>query len=171
MIFMLAPLVIVCLVAFTPANTLSIPLTSFSLRWFTEVFRHADFMQSFWNSLVLAFMAATISVGLAVPVGLALTRFEFRGRAFLNGLFLSPLIVPHLVLGVAMLQLFSLIGATIRLIDSGVFDRHPKLTVHMAHLGGGISSMLGRIRAWNQAYRTWGRLDLGFGLYLLRAQR
>jgi putative spermidine/putrescine transport system permease protein len=30
----------------------------------------------------------------------------------LNGLFLSPLIVPHLVLGVALLRLFSLIGAT-----------------------------------------------------------
>jgi putative spermidine/putrescine transport system permease protein len=112
MAFMLAPLVIVCLVAFTPENTLTIPTTSFSLRWFVEVFHHADFMQSFWNSLLLAFLAATVSVGLAVPVGLALTRFQFPGRGFLNGLFLSPLIVPHLVLGVAMLQLFSLIGAT-----------------------------------------------------------
>ena len=33
--------------------------------------------------------------------------------------------------------------ATIRLINSGVFDRHPNLTVHMAHLSGGIASMLG----------------------------
>ena len=37
---------------------------------------------------------------------------------------------------------FSLIMATIRLINSGVFDRHPELTVHMAHLSGGIASML-----------------------------
>ena len=43
---------------------------------------------------------------------------------------------------------FSLIMATIRLINSGVFDRHPKLIVHMAHLGGGIASMLGRIRSF-----------------------
>ena len=33
---------------------------------------------------------------------------------------------------------FSLIMATIRLINSGVFDRHPRLTVHMAHLAGGV---------------------------------
>jgi predicted TIM-barrel fold metal-dependent hydrolase len=50
---------------------------------------------------------------------------------------------------------FSLIMATIRLIDSGVFDRHPKLTVHMAHLGGGISSMLGRIRGFRDK-EFWG---------------
>ena len=50
---------------------------------------------------------------------------------------------------------FSLITATIRLIDSGVFDRHPKLTVHMAHLGGGIASMLGRIRGFRDK-EFWG---------------
>ena len=33
---------------------------------------------------------------------------------------------------------FSLIMATIRLVNGGVFDRHPSLVVHMAHLGGGI---------------------------------
>jgi predicted TIM-barrel fold metal-dependent hydrolase len=50
---------------------------------------------------------------------------------------------------------FSLIMATIRLINSGVFDRHPALTVHMAHLGGGIASMLGRIRSY-QDKEFWG---------------
>ena len=38
---------------------------------------------------------------------------------------------------------FSLIMATIRLVNSGVFDRHPELTVHMAHLSGGIASHAG----------------------------
>ena len=50
---------------------------------------------------------------------------------------------------------FSLIMATIRLINSGVFDRHPNLTVHMAHLSGGIASMLGRIRCF-QDRDFWG---------------
>jgi predicted TIM-barrel fold metal-dependent hydrolase len=50
---------------------------------------------------------------------------------------------------------FSLIMATIRLINSGVFDRHPKLTVHMAHLSGGIASMLARVRSY-QDKDFWG---------------
>ncbi len=110
--FMLAPLVIVCVVAFTPANTLSIPTTEFSLRWFRAVFAHPDFVQSFKNSLWLAFLSATMAIFLAVPAGLAIARHSFWGRDFLNGLFLSPLIIPHLVLGVALLRTFSLIGAT-----------------------------------------------------------
>ncbi|CAO3356611.1 ABC transporter permease [Azospirillum sp. A26] len=110
-IFMLAPLVIVCLVAFTPENTLSLPTRGFSLRWFEAVFHHPDFVQSFWNSLWLAVLSATLAVALAVPASLAITRYEFPGRGFLNALFLSPLIIPHLVLGVAMLRLFAVVGA------------------------------------------------------------
>jgi predicted TIM-barrel fold metal-dependent hydrolase len=50
---------------------------------------------------------------------------------------------------------FSLIMATIRMINAGVFDRHPGLTVHIAHLAGGIASMLGRVRSY-QDKDFWG---------------
>ena len=50
---------------------------------------------------------------------------------------------------------FSLIMAAIRLVCSGLFDRHPELTVHMAHLSGGIASMLARIRSY-QDKDFWG---------------
>ena len=48
--------------------------------------------------------------------------------------------------------------ATIRLINSGVFDRHPDLTIHMSHLGGGLSALLGRIRSY-QDKEFWGTAD------------
>ncbi len=50
---------------------------------------------------------------------------------------------------------FSLITATIRLINSGVLDRHAELKIQMAHLGGGIASLLGRIRSY-QDKEFWG---------------
>ena len=50
---------------------------------------------------------------------------------------------------------FSLVMATIRLINSGVFDRHPNLTVHMAHLGGGLAGVIARIRGY-QDKDFWG---------------
>ena len=43
---------------------------------------------------------------------------------------------------------FSLVMATIRLINSGVLDRHPNLSIQMAHLSGGIASLIGRIRSY-----------------------
>lgn len=109
-VFMLAPLVVVCLVACTPENTLSLPTAGFSLRWFEAVFERADFLEAFNNSLQLAFLAASLATLIAVPAGLAITRLQFPGRDFLNVLFLSPIIIPHLVLGVALLRLFALLG-------------------------------------------------------------
>jgi len=53
---------------------------------------------------------------------------------------------------------FSLVMATIRLINSGVFDRHPRLKVHMSHLGGGIAGMLARVRGY-QDKEFWGVKD------------
>src|SRR3546814_13662574 len=67
-------------------------------------------MQAFQNSLWLAFLSATIAVCLAVPAAIAITRYRFPGRDVLNGLFLSPLMIPHLVLGVALLRFFALMG-------------------------------------------------------------
>ncbi|WP_104656304.1 ABC transporter permease [Ralstonia insidiosa] len=108
--FMLAPLVVVCIVAFTPEETLTLPTSHFSLRWFDQVLHHPDFVQSFWNSLWLGVAAATISTALAVPAAMAIVRSRAPGLQFLQGLFLSPLIIPHLVLGVALLRMFSLVG-------------------------------------------------------------
>jgi len=110
--FVLSPLVIVCLVAFTPETTLVIPTTRFSLRWFEAVFAHPNFMQAFGNSLWLAFWSASIACCLAVPAAMAITRYAFPGRDALNGLFLSPLMIPHLVLGVALLRFFALMGTS-----------------------------------------------------------
>ena len=53
---------------------------------------------------------------------------------------------------------FSLVMATIRLINSGVFDRHPKLIVHMSHLGGGIAGVMARVRGY-QDKDFWGVRD------------
>ena len=108
--FMLAPILVVCVIAFTPENTLTIHGPELSLRWFKAVFEYPDFVSSFWNSLWLGLASATIATVIAVPAGMALIRYPMRASGMLQGLFLSPLIIPHLVLGVALLRLFTLIG-------------------------------------------------------------
>ena len=55
---------------------------------------------------------------------------------------------------------FSLVQALIRLINGGVLDRFPELRFQIAHLGGGIASLLGRIRGF-QDRRFWGTAESG----------
>lgn len=50
---------------------------------------------------------------------------------------------------------FSLIMSVIRLINGGVLDRFPELTVQIAHLAGGLHGVLGRVRSY-QDKEFWG---------------
>lgn len=111
-LFVLTPLLIVVLVAFTPDDTLSLPTHDLSLRWFRALLDYPDFVSAFTNSLRLAFGSATLSLLLAVPAGLAIGRARFPGRALLSALLLSPLVIPSLVLGIALLRFFALLGVT-----------------------------------------------------------
>lgn len=109
-IFMLAPLVIVCAVAFTPEGYLSLPTKGLSLRWFKAILAYPEFIRAFRDSLWLAAVSSTLAVGLSVPAALAIARYRFPGREALTALFMSPLMVPHVVLGIAFLRFFSQIG-------------------------------------------------------------
>ena len=109
-VFTLAPIVVVCLVAFTPEGFLSIPTTSWSLRWFRAIARYPEFINAFWTSVWLGALSSTIAVALSVPAALAIARHEFRGRETITALFLSPLMIPHVVLGIAFLRFFTEIG-------------------------------------------------------------
>jgi putative spermidine/putrescine transport system permease protein len=111
-LFMLAPLIVVMWMSLTPSNLLVLPTTTFSLRWFWAILDNQQFVQSFWMSLWLGAVAATGAMLLAVPAGLALARHRFRGREGLVALFLSPLIIPHVVLGVAFLRFFTQVQVT-----------------------------------------------------------
>ena len=76
---------------------------------------------------------------------------EICGRNML--VFVHPALTPVVAqslnaydMGRSIGREFSLIAATIRLINSGILDRYPKLRIQMSHFGGGIATMLGRIR-------------------------
>ena len=108
--FMVAPIVVVCLVAFTPEGYLSLPTSGFSLRWFEAIGRYPEFIRAFWVSIGLGALSSAISVLFAVPAALAIARHEFPGRGAISAFLLSPLMIPHVVLGIAFLRFFTQIG-------------------------------------------------------------
>lgn len=109
-VFMLAPIVVVCVAAFTPHAYLSFPDTDWSLRWFKALADYPEFVRAFWHSLGIGALSATVAVLLAVPVALGVARTQFRGRDALLAFCQSPLMIPHVVLGIAFLRFFTLIG-------------------------------------------------------------
>lgn len=111
--FILAPLVIVCVVAFTPLGYISLPWVDNSgpsLRWFAAIGENPRFLTAFATSLWLGLASASVAIGLAIPAALAVSRHRFRGREAVLTFLMSPLMIPHLVLGVAFLRFFTMIG-------------------------------------------------------------
>jgi putative spermidine/putrescine transport system permease protein len=105
-VFLLAPIVVVVISSFSAVSVLSFPPQSFTTRWYTEI------DPGYYRALYVSFVVATITVVVAVMVGvpgaLALARGRFPGCSTLNAICLSPLMVPALVMGVAAFQ-FSLV--------------------------------------------------------------
>ena len=110
--FMLAPLLMVALVSFTDKGYISMPFDGASWRWYRAILENKDFVDAFWRSLALGATAATLATLLAVPAGIAIAWHRFPGRDIILGLLLSPLMVPHVVLGIALLRFLTQIGAS-----------------------------------------------------------
>jgi putative spermidine/putrescine transport system permease protein len=110
LVVVLAPIILIVWMSFTPTMLLEVPLTAFSLRWYREVFSYDAFVDAALLSLRLAALASVIAVALGFLAAYALVRRRFPGRALLVMLFTSPLVVPAVVFGIAMLQFTNRIG-------------------------------------------------------------
>ena len=130
LIVVLAPVVIVMWMSFTPTATFVLPVTDFSLRWYREALSYPGFLDAFRLSLELATLAAVITVALAFLAAYGLVRYRPAGGAALKAFFTAPLLVSAVVFGIAMLQFVNRIGLYNQL--SGLVLAHIVLVVPFA---------------------------------------
>ena len=117
--FLVLPIMVSVSMSFDSRTYLGpFPPPSFSLQWYENFFTDAYFLNGLKTSVILATIAAVISTSVGVTAALVLDRYEFPGKAALAAFFLSPLIVPAVVIGFALLLFFALIG---------IFDGFPRL--------------------------------------------
>lgn len=109
-LFLLSPLLVVFLSSLTAAEYVSFPPVGISLRWYIDVFRSDEFLSSLFTSFRIAAIVAVLATAIGVTAALVMVRTRFFGRDFLSAVFLSPLVVPGIVLGAAILQLYARTG-------------------------------------------------------------
>lgn len=108
--YLMLPLVVIIGASLTTSEFLAFPPQGLTLRWYEVVVLDPTYVDSFVTSAILAMLATLVAVALAVPAALAIARHDFPGKAAFSSLLLSPLVLPHLVLGAALLQFGSSIG-------------------------------------------------------------
>jgi len=108
-LYVLAPALVVVIGSFNSATSFPSPFESFTLRWYARLLEHDEFIASMKTSVIVAGTAASLATLLGVPAAFAFVRGRFRYRDSLAAFFMAPLVIPQIVLGLAMLQLLSVL--------------------------------------------------------------
>jgi putative spermidine/putrescine transport system permease protein len=110
LIVVLAPVVLVVWMSFTPTASFVLPFTAFSLRWYREALSYPGFVDAFWLSAELAALAALVTVSATFLAAYGLVRYRPCGAGVFMAFFTAPLLVPAVVFGIAMLQFVNTLG-------------------------------------------------------------
>jgi spermidine/putrescine transport system permease protein len=108
--FLYAPIVILLIFSFNNSAVPTFPLSGFTLHWYHEFLVNGDLRLALQRSAVIAAATSVGAVILGVLSSLALVRSAFRGKPLVSALLLSPLVIPYLVFGIALLLLFHTLG-------------------------------------------------------------
>jgi spermidine/putrescine transport system permease protein len=99
------------------------------------------------TSLSVALLSTLFATILGTMIGLALTRYRFRGRGALNGIIFLPMATPEIVLGASLLTLF--VATALPPLAGGVPTLYPTgfLTILIAHVMFNISYVVVTVKA------------------------
>ncbi|HLJ58989.1 MAG TPA: ABC transporter permease [bacterium] len=103
LLFVLAPIALIVVYAFSSAPYGVFPPPGLSTKWFVKLFHQDDLTHAALNSLIVALATMAVSLMVGTLAALALVRYRFFGRELVRAMFLAPLIVPRIALGVGIL--------------------------------------------------------------------
>ncbi len=110
-VFLVVPILMTVLMSFDGREYLGrFPPSTYSLRWYAAFFFDSYYMVALRNSLIVSGVAATVATVTGVTAAVVLDRYRFPGLEPLSAFFLSPLVVPTVVMGFSVLMFLSLLG-------------------------------------------------------------
>ncbi len=104
--FLFTPVVVVVLFSFNAAASTSLPLEALSFRWYEAAFSNPLFRDALRNSVYVASITALTVAVIGANASFALTRRPSRLLNLFSSFVVTPLVVPGLFLGVALLVFY-----------------------------------------------------------------
>lgn len=117
-IFLFAPLVVTCVLAFNNSDFPSLPWYGFSTDWFfaagperVGIFNDSQNLRAILTSVQTAFWVSMFSVLVGTCASFLFEQEEFRFKGLLYMLMLAPLVIPGVILGISQLLAANTVGA------------------------------------------------------------
>ncbi|EEB82817.1 ABC transporter permease [Roseobacter sp. GAI101] len=109
LVFLYAPILVMAFMSFNASQYYQLPF-EFSLKWYEKLAGNAEILDAATRSILIALVTTVIATVLGTAASVALFRFEFRGKRFLQVMLFPPIAIPWLITGTAMLIFFYGIG-------------------------------------------------------------
>jgi putative spermidine/putrescine transport system permease protein len=109
-VFLLTPLIVTVAVSFGSSSVFTLPPPDWSLKWYARLPSTKGLASSLITSVEIAGLSTFIALALGTFCAIALVRGRFPGREAIATFVVSPLMLPGLVVGIAMLQAFRSLG-------------------------------------------------------------
>lgn len=107
--FLYLPLVILAMYSFNDSRINAV-WTGFTFKWYISLLSNDRVIEALTNSLIIASITTVVSTVMGTFAALALHRYQYRCRLFLNSLLYLPILIPEIVMGLSLLILFSQTG-------------------------------------------------------------
>jgi len=180
LVFLIGPFLIIVAASLSAGETLAFPPQGLSLRWFASVFEVESFRASFLLSLGLAIGATVAALCLGIPAAYALSRYKVPFGEALRTIVSSPIIVPGIVVGLALLRYFVVpfhLGVVValflahtalvlpyalRVVSASLNNLRPDIEEAAILLGASRRQAFFRVVLPNVQDGVWAALILGF---------
>jgi spermidine/putrescine transport system permease protein len=144
--YLILPVAIMILFSFNdPTGRSNLNWREFSIDAWLNPLGRPGLADAVRNSLIVAFVSTIVATALGTMIGLALSRYSFRGRSATNVLIFLPMSTPEIVLGASLLTTFV---ASVQLpIPEGLVFPLSIRTILIAHIMFNISFVVVTVKA------------------------
>jgi ABC-type Fe3+/spermidine/putrescine transport system ATPase subunit/ABC-type spermidine/putrescine transport system permease subunit II len=108
--FIMAPVLVLVPISFSAENAFVFPPTDFSLAWYDVLVEDPRWSSAAILSLKVATVATILSILIGVPAAIGMSRMSARYGRLVKLLFVAPMVVPVMVIGVAFYVLYAKVG-------------------------------------------------------------
>ena len=121
-LFLFLPIAVLILFSFNTSK-LNIVFQGFTFHWYFDLFQNRTLLEALFHTLIVAGVSTVISVIVGTISAYGLHKYSFKGKNLINGLLYIPVVIPEIVLGIALLSVYTLLE-----LELGLF------TLILAHI-------------------------------------
>ena len=113
----------------------------FTLDWYVALWDNTALLISFRNTMMIAVLSTILSTVIGTLAAVGIYRYKFKGKGLINGLLYIPVVIPEIVIGIALLTIFSNVN-----IPRGM------LTLLLSHVSFCVPYVIFNVRARLSGY-------------------